>query len=222
MAFRLSGDVLIACNCDWGCPCNVNARPTKGFCQGGWIWMIDGGHADDVPLDGLGAAVFAKWPGAIHEGGGRATCYIDARASDAQHAALTRVLRGELGGPWGLFIKTYNLAPPVPAPFEVDLAQYGSRASIGDVVELEFQTIRNPVTQAEVHPGARPPRRARRQARHPRGVERVPRPRRARLRSLGPVRRVRALRVPRSATPWSRRRACRSICRFRGYTCSCI
>jgi hypothetical protein len=152
MAFRLSGDVLIACNCDWGCPCNVNARPTKGFCQGGWIWMIDGGHAGDVPLDGLGAAVFAKWPGAIHEGGGRATCYIDARASDAQHAALTRVLRGELGGPWGLFIKTYNLAPPVPAPFEVDLAQYGSRASIGDVVELEFQTIRNPVTQAEVHP----------------------------------------------------------------------
>src|SRR6478672_7986856 len=96
MAFRLSGDVLIACNCDWGCPCNVNARPTKGFCQGGWIWMIDGGHADDVPLGGLGAAVFAKWPGAIHEGGGRATCYIDARASDAQHAALTRVLRGEL------------------------------------------------------------------------------------------------------------------------------
>jgi hypothetical protein len=151
-SWRLSGDVLIACNCDWGCPCNFNARPSRGFCQGGWIWIIEKGHVGDVDLAGFGAAVFAKWPGAIHEGGGRAVCYVDARADDAQRAALTRVVRGELGGPWGLFIKTYELAAPVPAAFEVHLAQHGSRATIGDAVHLEMQTIRNPVTQAEVHP----------------------------------------------------------------------
>jgi hypothetical protein len=151
-AMQLSGDVLIACNCDFGCPCNFNARPSKGHCQGGWIWMIDTGRVDDVRIDGIGAALFAKWPGAIHEGGGRATCYIDARADEAQRTALTRVLGGELGGPWGLFAKTYDLASPVFAPFDVDLAQHASRASIGDVVELELQTIRNPMTQAEVHP----------------------------------------------------------------------
>ena len=151
-AFRVTGDVLIACNCDWGCPCNFNARPSKGFCQGGWIWMIDDGHAGDVPLAGLGAAVFAKWPGAIHDGGGRATCYVDARADAAQRAALTRVVRGEFGGPWGLFSRTYELAAPVFAPFAVDLERHGSRAKIGDVVELEFQKMRNPVTKAEVHP----------------------------------------------------------------------
>src|SRR4051812_13899891 len=150
--WRVQGDVLIACNCDWGCPCNFNARPSKGFCQGGWIWMIDDGHVDDVPLAGLGTAVFAKWPGAIHEGGGRATCYIDGRANDTQRAALTRIVRGELGGPWGLFIKTYDLAAPVAARFDSHLAQHSSRASIGDVVDLTLQTIRNPVTQAEVHP----------------------------------------------------------------------
>src|SRR5262245_34452876 len=105
-ALRVNGDVLIACSCDWGCPCNFNARPTKGFCQGGWIWKFEHGHVDDVSLDGLGAAVFAKWPGAIHEGGGRATCYVDERADAAQRAALTRVVRGELGGPWALFIRT--------------------------------------------------------------------------------------------------------------------
>lgn len=149
---QVSGDVLIACNCDWGCPCNFNARPSTGFCQGGWIWMIEHGHADDVDLSGLGIAVFAKWPGAIHEGGGRATCYIDARANGSQSAALTRAVRGELGGPWGLFIKTYELAAPVSAKFDVDLAQHGSRAVIGNVVELELQTIRNPVTKAEAHP----------------------------------------------------------------------
>ena len=150
--FRVTGDVLIACNCDWGCPCNFNARPSRGFCQGGWIWMIEDGQVDDVKVAGLGAAVFSRWPGAIHEGGGRAACYIDARATDAQRAALTRVVRGELGGPWGIFIKTYDLAAPVFAPFDVHLAQHGSHATIGDVVDLELETIRNPVTKAEVHP----------------------------------------------------------------------
>ncbi len=152
MPFHANGDVLIACNCDWGCPCNFNARPTKGFCQGGWIWMFESGAVDDVSVAGLGTAVFARWPGAIHEGGGRATCYVDVRASDAQRGALTRLLRGELGGPWGLFIKTYQLAAPMFAPFDVRLAQHGSRAIIGGVAELELQTIRNPVTKAEAHP----------------------------------------------------------------------
>ena len=150
--FRVAGDVLIACNCDWGCPCNFNARPSKGFCEGGWIWTIEHGEIDGINVDGLGLAVFSKWPGAIHEGGGRATCYIDGNADDAQAAALTRVVRGEFGGPWAIFIKTYDLAAPVFAPFDIHLARHGSRATIGDVVELEFQTIRNPVTNAEVHP----------------------------------------------------------------------
>lgn len=151
-SWTLAGQVLVACNCDWGCPCNFNARPSRGFCQGGWIWMIENGQVDGVSLSGLGAAVFAKWPGAIHEGGGRATCYIDASGDDAQRAVLTRMIRGELGGPWGVFIKTYDLAAPVAARFDVHLAAHGSRATIGDAVELELQKIRNPVTQAEVHP----------------------------------------------------------------------
>lgn len=151
-AWRATGDVLIACNCDWGCPCNFNARPSRGFCQGGWIWLIEQGHVDEVRVDGLGIALFAKWPGAIHEGGGRAVCYLDDRADTAQRAALTKVLRGELGGPWGLFIKTYELTAPTAARFDVQLAQHASRATIGDTVKLEMQTMRNPVTQAEVHP----------------------------------------------------------------------
>src|SRR5215471_7491004 len=150
--FRAAGDVLIACNCDWGCPCNFNARPSRGFCQGGWIWSIESGQIGDVTVKGLGVAVFSKWPGAIHEGGGRAVCYIDSRASTTERAALTHVVRGEVGGPWGLFIKTYDLAPPVFAPFEIHLDQHGSRATIGNAVQLELQTIKNPVTKVDAHP----------------------------------------------------------------------
>ena len=151
-SWRMNGNVLIACNCDWGCPCNFNARPSRGFCEGGWIWAIERGHVDDVRLDSLGVALFSKWPGAIHEGGGLAVCYIDERADAAQRTALTRVLRGELGGPWGLFHKTYELADPAVLRFDVAIADHASHARIGSVVELELQTIRNPVSHAEVHP----------------------------------------------------------------------
>jgi hypothetical protein len=150
--WRLNGDVLIACNCDWGCPCNFNARPTHGKCEGGWIWLIEAGAVDEVRVDGLGIALYAGWPGAIHEGGGRAVGYLDDRADAAQRTALTRVLRGELGGPWGVFVNTYEFAGVDPARFDVHLADYGSRAAVGGAVELELETMRNPVTQAEVHP----------------------------------------------------------------------
>ena len=150
--WQLKGSVLVACNCDWGCPCNFNARPSRGHCEGGWIWMIERGSVKDVRLDGLGVALFADWPGAIHEGGGRAACYLDDRADEPQQSALTRVLRGELGGPWGIFAKTYELAGPDVARFDVTLAKHESRAIVGDVIELELQTLRNPVTHAEVHP----------------------------------------------------------------------
>jgi Protein of unknown function (DUF1326) len=37
---------LVACNCDYGCPCNFNALPTQGKCEGGWTWHVDGGGFD--------------------------------------------------------------------------------------------------------------------------------------------------------------------------------
>ena len=152
MEWRLDGNVLIACNCDYGCPCNFNALPSHGKCEGGWLWAIERGQVGDVALDGLAVALYSDWPGAIHEGGGRAVSYMDERADAAQREALTRLLRGELGGPWGIFIKTYRLAGPHPARFEVKLSGYETRAVIADSVELELATIRNPVTRAEVHP----------------------------------------------------------------------
>lgn len=153
MTWQLEGDVLIACNCDWGCPCNFNAPPTHGDCEGGWIWSIEKGGVDGTALDGLGVAVFADWPGAIHDGGGRATTIIDEAADDAQAAALTRVVRGEVGGPWAIFINTYELDGPHSARFSVDGAGLGSRATVEGVAELELEPIRNPVSGAEVHPG---------------------------------------------------------------------
>ena len=150
--WKLSGKIVIACNCDWGCPCNFNAPPSRGKCEGGWVWAIGEGQIRGVRVDGLGIALYADWPGAIHEGGGRAVCYLDARADPAQRDVLTPLLKGELGGPWGIFNKTYDLAGPHPASFDFDLSGYDTRVRIGDAVEIELQKIKNPVTHAEVHP----------------------------------------------------------------------
>jgi len=150
--WQVEGTVLIACKCDWGCPCNFNAPPTTGDCEGGWTWLIDRGHFGDVRLDGLALSVYADWPRAIHDGDGRAVAFIDEKADDAQRDALTSLARGDAGGPWAIFITTYELDGPHTARFEFQAAEHESRLVIGDFVELELEPIRNPVTGAEAHP----------------------------------------------------------------------
>jgi len=51
--WHLKGTVTLACNCDYGCPCNFNARPTQGHCEGEWTWHVAEGRYADTPLDGL-------------------------------------------------------------------------------------------------------------------------------------------------------------------------
>ncbi|MDQ2944322.1 MAG: DUF1326 domain-containing protein [Candidatus Dormibacteraeota bacterium] len=62
---------MIACNCDYGCPCNFNALPTNGHCEGGWIWHVKDGRYGNTDLGGLTFSIDADWPKAIHEGNGR-------------------------------------------------------------------------------------------------------------------------------------------------------
>jgi hypothetical protein len=150
--WALTGTMIVACNCDYGCPCNVNGRPSLGKCEGGWTWRIDSGHYGDTRLDGLAFSIFADWPGAIHEGGGKAIAFLDERADDAQREALVTLARGDAGGPWGVFATTYELEEPRPVRFDVSVDGNRSRYSIGDGTELQVQPIRNPVTGNEIHP----------------------------------------------------------------------
>jgi hypothetical protein len=153
--WSLKGTVVIACNCDYGCPCNFNALPTTGKCEGGWTWKVDEGHVDGVDLAGLGFGVYVNWPGAIHEGNGEGLILVDERADDAQREAIAKLLSGDEGGPWGVLAWTW---PTVHGPFfvsyEVDVAGVDTRIRAGDALVIESGPIRNPVTGAEVHPGA--------------------------------------------------------------------
>ena len=150
--WTVEGTLMIACNCDYGCPCNVNGRPTTGKCEGGWTWHVDSGRYGTTALDDLNFSILADWPAAIHEGGGRAVSYIDERADEAQWAALATLIGGEAGGPWAIFITTYDLDGPRSAPYEVEVAGERSYYRIGAFAELQVEPILNPVTGNEVHP----------------------------------------------------------------------
>src|SRR5918912_2711693 len=92
--WKLKGTLVIACNCDFGCPCNFNARPSRGDCEGQWLWHVQQGSLGDVSLDGLSWTVTAACPAAIHEGGGKAISFYDESADEAQAEAIESFVRG--------------------------------------------------------------------------------------------------------------------------------
>jgi hypothetical protein len=152
--WRLSGRVLVACNCDWGCPCNFNARPTAGKCEGGWTWHVDQGSADGVKLDDLNFSVYVNWPAAIHEGNGEGVILIDERADAAQRSAIDVLLGGKVGGPWGVLAWTWpKIHGPFATSYDLFLDGVKSRLKCGEHVAIEGTPIRNPVSGAESSPG---------------------------------------------------------------------
>ena len=152
--WTLDGTALISCNCDYGCPCNFNARPSRGHCEGGWTWHVERGRFEDVPLDGLNFSVYAKWPGAIHEGNGEAVIFLDERADARQRGAIETLVAGNCGGPWGVLGWTWpTLHGTFALPFEVMLNGITSRVTAGDALEYESGLITNPVSGVQVHPG---------------------------------------------------------------------
>lgn len=153
--WAIRGTVMVACNCDYGCPCNFNARPSNGKCEGQWTWHVEEGSFGDTPLTGLSFTVAVNWPGAIHEGNGEALILIDERADEAQQLAISQLLRGEVGGPWGVLAWTWpTIHGPMHVPYEVDVNGVEWRVKAGASLEIESATIKNPVTGVEVHPSA--------------------------------------------------------------------
>jgi hypothetical protein len=95
-----------------------------------------------------------NWPGAIHEGDGVAVLLVDERSDDAQREAIHTLVKGEVGGPWGVLGWTWpTLEGPEAVPFELRLDGIRSLVRAGDLYEVESEPIRNPVTGSEITPG---------------------------------------------------------------------
>jgi hypothetical protein len=154
--WRISGVELVTCNCDYGCPCQFNALPTRGNCRAAAAYRIDQGHFGDVPLDGVAFVGLFAWPKAIHEGHGEAMLIVDEQASEAQRRAVHTIFRGEETEPGATIfdvfsnvIDTYH--EPLYGPIEVELdpERRIGRFAVPGLVEGHSEPIRNPVTGAE-------------------------------------------------------------------------
>lgn len=143
---------VATCSCDYGCPCEFNARPTRTPCEGTMAIEIAEGYYGDVGLDGLRVAGVYRWPGAVHEGDGTWWSIVDRRATEAQVDALFTILGGEDQEPstgFAIYASTIAHEPePVFADidFEWDLENGRGSFAVDNICAAKVEPIRNPVT----------------------------------------------------------------------------
>lgn len=152
--WRLEGEWMKNCNCAFGCPCDFNAGPTNGHCDGFLGMHITKGHFESVKLDGLSFFVTVHFPGPLHEGNGQIQPIIDERASPEQRDALFKIMSGQNSADGTLFhivtLIVTKMHDPIFAPikFQFDKEARIARLSIPGVLESNVEPIKNPITGA--------------------------------------------------------------------------
>ena len=153
--WMIKGPKIAACNCDYGCPCEFNARPTHDVCEGLEAHRIDEGYFGKVRLDGLIIGARYRWPGPVHEGGGVAQGFVDARATPEQRDALVQILSGkeqEPHTPFNIYGATIDRELDLivaPIEFSADFEARSGGFRVPGVMEMSLEPIRNPVTGKE-------------------------------------------------------------------------
>jgi hypothetical protein len=146
MAWRMKAKYYEACNCDYGCPCNLNGFPTYGKCEGSVGFQVVEGDRDGVDLTGAKVVGSVKWPGAIHEGNGVMAVFVD--AAESQRDSLVAILTAQDPGlPWEILAATVS---EVHGPFfeTIDIVDDGSdsHVRVGDKVDIKFESFVDPVS----------------------------------------------------------------------------
>ena len=145
--WKFEADFWQACNCDYGCPCEFEAPPSKGFCQGLGIWRISKGSYGKVSLDGLSLGFAIHTPGPLHKGNGTGLMYYDKKANAQQRDALKANGEGKAGGlPFEIFpVILIKLLEPQYVDFRYTSRGRNSSARAGDLVQIALEPIKNPV-----------------------------------------------------------------------------
>src|ERR1700726_3551391 len=145
----LRGDLVGACNCDWGCPCTFDAPPTYGFCDGFYARLVTEGRFGDVSRDGAKFGSGGHSPGPVHEGGSVDVLILDEAMTSEQRAAIERLHDGGgVGEPFDIFasIRATQL-PTIVTPIDFTAAGIRSRVLVGggDILDMSISRIANPV-----------------------------------------------------------------------------
>jgi hypothetical protein len=132
--WRMAGEEIGNCNCNWGCPCQFNAVPTTGHCEALLGWQISDGYFGATRLDGVRFARIYWWPGAIHEGNGvRRTIIRIPGIAESDTEPIKNPVSGE----------EHRARIVLPNGFEYKEAEMGNtvncRVSAGDKLTFELE-----------------------------------------------------------------------------------
>ena len=151
--WSVTGPHFANCNCDYGCPCQFMALPTKGTCEAVTAWRIDEGYFDETVLDGLNSVTVYAWPGPVHEGNGTMQVVVDERANTAQREALVSILQGEHAEEGTTMLSIYRaMCTRVLEPLfkridlSIDVEKRTAQLSVPGYVRSKVEPLRNPVT----------------------------------------------------------------------------
>ncbi|WP_162914952.1 DUF1326 domain-containing protein [Desertibaculum subflavum] len=100
MAWKISGQYMESCNCDYLCPCiytNPQGRATHDHCTALMAFRIDEGQADGVDLAGCKFAFLIKTGPVMADGNWTFANAVDA-PEGAPRTTLAKIVAGEAGG----------------------------------------------------------------------------------------------------------------------------
>jgi len=144
--WHIEGEWFKNCNCDAGCPCDFNQRPTQGYCAGLVAMRITEGHFGDTDMAGVKWGGIVRWPGALHEGNGEVQPFVDSAASEEQRSAIFEIASGRHGD---TFMEVFSFICPTvhepliaPVDFEFDIESRSGRIRVGDAVASDVETLR--------------------------------------------------------------------------------
>jgi hypothetical protein len=154
--WTIKGKEFVNCNCSYGCPCQFNGLPSKGFCEAVGAFQIDEGNHGQTRLDTLRFVGIFRWPGPIHEGKGEAAIVIDERATEEQRQALLRILSGQDTEPGATIFQVFSATlekvhDPIFAriDFDVDVDRRRARLMVAGITEGRGEPILNPISGKE-------------------------------------------------------------------------
>ncbi|MFN2544325.1 MAG: DUF1326 domain-containing protein [Actinomycetota bacterium] len=154
--WQYTADYLELCNCAYGCPCNFNGFPTHGNCRSVIGMKIRDGRSGDVDLSGATFVMAFDWPGAIHEGNGKAALWFDTSTTEDQMRELGAILLGQYGGmPHEILSTTISeVLGPFVEPVEMTVDDTRSSVKVGDKVSAAMTPHVSPMDESqeqEVH-----------------------------------------------------------------------
>jgi hypothetical protein len=151
--WRIVGEEVGSCNCDWGCPCQFESDPTHGDCKTLIGYEIHEGHFGATSLNGVRFAEVMAFPGPVYEGNGTMQLIIDEATTPEQREAIEALVSGDHGGTYFEVFASVcpNRQETLAASIEIEADRERRLASVrvGELAECVIEPIKSPVSGDE-------------------------------------------------------------------------